>query len=53
MKESKCECEKKTDRFCNNCGERLTEDAPNWFQCSEACRKEVWDKNNPIKYDDV
>lgn len=36
--------ESKTDRRCNNpeCGKRLTEDAPNWFQCSEDCRRAVW-----------
>ena len=52
-----CECPKpkKTDRICNNpgCGRRLTEDSPNWFQCSEECRQQVWLLNNPPKhYDD-
>ena len=47
-----CTCEKKTDRRCNNCGQRLTENSPNWFQCSEACRAAVWERNNPPKIDD-
>lgn len=44
----------KSDRFCNNpdCRKRLTEDAPNWFQCSYECMKIVWELNNPKKEDE-
>lgn len=44
----KCK-EEKTDRFCNNCGYRLLENSPNWFQCSEGCRREKWDKTCKTK----
>lgn len=39
-----CNCihkEKKSNRRCNNCGERLTDNSPNWFQCSDYCQAQV------------
>lgn len=45
--EDGCPKEKKTDRFCNNCGRRLTENAPNWFQCSTVCSRERYEKCHP------
>lgn len=37
-----CSIKGKTMRRCNVCNSFLKEDSPNWFQCSEDCRRIKW-----------
>ena len=55
MDDHECRCRppRKSDRLCNNpdCRKRLTDDAPNWFQCSYECMRVVWVLNHPPEPD--